>query len=138
MKILVVSDLYPPFHVGGYELNCRDSVEALISRGHEITVLTSSWGLDRGLIQGNVYRLLDFDPSFLHDQSRNRLQKFAYFTDRLLQLRRLLISRRNYRMMRHVILTTQPDVVYIWHLGHLTLSPALAVQDFRTASVFPH
>ena len=60
MKILVVSDLYPPFHVGGYELNCRDCVEALISRGHEITVLTSSWGLDRGLMQGNVYRLLDF------------------------------------------------------------------------------
>jgi len=136
MKILVVSDLYPPFHVGGYELNCRDSVEALISRGHEITVLTSSWGLNRGLIQENVYRLLDFDPSFLQDQSRNRLQKFDYFMDRLIQLQRLLISPKNYRITRRVILTTQPDVVYIWHLGHLTVSPALAVQDSGLPACF--
>ncbi len=136
MKILVISDLYPPFHIGGYELNCKDSVEALISRGHEITVLTSSWGLDRGLMQGKVYRLLDFDSSVLHNQSRIRLQKFAYFKDRLLQLRRLLISRRNYLITRKVVLTTQPDIVYIWHLGHLTVSPALAVQDSGLPACF--
>ncbi len=72
MKILVISDLYPPYQVGGYEINCKDSVEALVDRGHEITVLTSSWGLERKSAQGKVHRLLDFDSSFLENRYRDR------------------------------------------------------------------
>ena len=45
MKILVVSNLYPPHHIGGYELGCRDVVEALRARGHEVCVLTSTFRL---------------------------------------------------------------------------------------------
>src|SRR5579859_3736774 len=43
MKILVVTNLYPPHHVGGYELGCRDIVEQLRRRGHEVRVLTSTF-----------------------------------------------------------------------------------------------
>ena len=43
MKILVVSNLYPPQHVGGYELGCRDVVEKLRARGHNVRVLTSTF-----------------------------------------------------------------------------------------------
>jgi glycosyltransferase involved in cell wall biosynthesis len=43
MKILVVTNLYPPHHVGGYELGCRDVVEQLRSRGHAVQVLTSTF-----------------------------------------------------------------------------------------------
>ena len=129
MKILVVSDLYPPCHIGGYELNCRDSVDALIDRGHELTVLTSTWGLDQKLTPGKVNRLLDFDSSFLENSSQDRLRKSVYFLKRLLQLRRIVISRRNYMITRSMISTIRPDIAFLWHLGHLTISPALAIQD---------
>ena len=43
MKILVVTNLYPPHHVGGYELGCRDVVEQLRARGHAVQVLTSTF-----------------------------------------------------------------------------------------------
>ena len=43
MKILVVSNFYPPHHIGGYELGCRDVVEKLRARGHTLRVLTSSF-----------------------------------------------------------------------------------------------
>jgi len=43
MKILVVTNLYPPHHVGGYELGCRDVVEQLRARGHTIRVLTGDF-----------------------------------------------------------------------------------------------
>lgn len=43
MKILVVTNFYPPHHVGGYELGCRDVVEKLRGRGHSMRVLTSSF-----------------------------------------------------------------------------------------------
>jgi len=43
MKILVVTNLYPPQHIGGYELGCRDVVEKLCARGHNVRVLTSNF-----------------------------------------------------------------------------------------------
>jgi glycosyltransferase involved in cell wall biosynthesis len=42
VKILVLSNLYPPDMLGGYELGCRQAVEALRARGHEVRVLTSA------------------------------------------------------------------------------------------------
>ncbi len=42
MKILVISNLYPPFYLGGYEIGCKNIVDGLIDSGHEVIVLTSS------------------------------------------------------------------------------------------------
>lgn len=45
MRILVVTNLYPPYYKGGYELRCKDVAEALQGSGHEVRVLTSGYGL---------------------------------------------------------------------------------------------
>ncbi len=42
MKILVLSNLYPPDVLGGYELGCKQAVDWLRARGHEVRVLTST------------------------------------------------------------------------------------------------
>lgn len=42
-KVLVVTEKYPPFIDGGYELACYDVVQELIARGVEVTVLTSDY-----------------------------------------------------------------------------------------------
>ena len=41
MRILVISNLYPPRVLGGYELAAHKIVEGLRSRGHDVRVLTS-------------------------------------------------------------------------------------------------
>jgi glycosyltransferase involved in cell wall biosynthesis len=43
VKILVVTAYYPPHHIGGYELGCRDVVNQLRQRGHQVHVLTSDF-----------------------------------------------------------------------------------------------
>ena len=43
MRILVVSNLYPPHHQGGYELRCAQVVDDLRRRGHTIHVVTSDY-----------------------------------------------------------------------------------------------
>lgn len=48
MNILVLSDRYPPFYEGGYELNCQLVVDALRARGHTMTVLTTTFGVQIG------------------------------------------------------------------------------------------
>ncbi len=42
MKILVLSNLYPPDILGGYEIACNQAVEGLRARGHDVRVLTST------------------------------------------------------------------------------------------------
>lgn len=41
MRILTVGNLYPPHHLGGYELVWQAAVRALRDAGHEVTVLTT-------------------------------------------------------------------------------------------------
>ena len=42
MRILIVSNLYPPKVLGGYEIACAKVADALVARGHDVTVLTST------------------------------------------------------------------------------------------------
>lgn len=44
MRILVLSDLYPPVSLGGYEVAAREVSDALAARGHEVWVLTRDDG----------------------------------------------------------------------------------------------
>jgi glycogen synthase len=41
VKVLVISNLYPPDIIGGYELACLHVVDALRDRGHDVRVLTT-------------------------------------------------------------------------------------------------
>ena len=42
MRVLVLGNLYPPDVIGGYELGCKQAVDALRGRGHDVRVLTSA------------------------------------------------------------------------------------------------
>jgi len=46
MRILVVSNLYPPHHQGGYELRCSQVAEHLRQQGHTVRVVTSSYQIE--------------------------------------------------------------------------------------------
>jgi glycogen(starch) synthase len=41
LRILFLTNLYPPFIIGGYEIACAQTAEAMRSRGHEVQVLTT-------------------------------------------------------------------------------------------------
>src|SRR5262245_40561875 len=45
MRILIVSNLYPPLHLGGYELRCAEVAAALHRRGHTVHIMTGQFGL---------------------------------------------------------------------------------------------
>ena len=48
MRILFVSNLFPPFGRGGYEQWCEEVAHALAARGHSMAVLTSNAGAASG------------------------------------------------------------------------------------------
>lgn len=113
MRILFLSNLYPPHDLGGWEQNCWEIVSRLRERGHACHVLTSTYGVrgqsppEEGIaralyLQANIhyYRPLDFF------------------------LRRPWQERVNRRALRRVLDEFRPDIVFIW--GMWNLSPHVA------------
>lgn len=54
MRVLVLTNLYPPAAYGGYELICRDVAAGFAARGHQVAVLTSDHPVVSGGPEGPV------------------------------------------------------------------------------------
>ena len=116
MRILVISNLFPPHVLGGCELLCGQVCELLAAQGHEITVLTSDHetaGDERGAFP--VLRRLGL------------VQRFGE-PGRLLRGRRLRVGRASARTTRQVIAAVRPELIFVWNLLRLTVAPARAAQ----------
>lgn len=64
MKLLFVTNLYPPASIGGYEEICRDVADGLRAIGHEVMVLTSDVRSRRIGVDDGVVRYLRVDEKF--------------------------------------------------------------------------
>lgn len=105
--------MYPPHHFGGYELSCRDVMDRLRDRGHEVTVLTTTMRV-RGVQ----------DPPDERAQGVRRELAFYWDDHRLLNPRlwgRLRVERNNQVALRRAITETTPDVVSAWNMGAMSL-----------------
>src|SRR4051812_34697317 len=113
MRVLVLSNLYPPNAMGGYELSCRDVVDRWRARGHEVTGLTTA-----GSISGVV------EPSVSEPHVRRELHWYwhehAFLRPPLRS--RLALERANHQALRLAVADVRPDVVSVWHMGGMGLS----------------
>jgi glycogen synthase len=114
MKILVITDRYPPHYAGGYELGCRDAVDALRARHHDVAVLTSTYGVEPFQAEADAV-LRRFEVDF-------ERQRWNF-----LQL--LWREAQNQRQFRQVVRQFQPDVVYFWKLNRISVSLAFMTQQ---------
>lgn len=110
MRILLVSNIFPPGFVGGYELGAFEVAQRLARRGHEVRVLTSDYCLDeRGEGGGlRVDRTLECVTS-----SRQRLPE-AVVTGR-----GPFLNGRNARLMYAALCEARPDAVLLFNLEGL-------------------
>lgn len=125
MKILVVSNLYPPHYIGGYELRCAVVVNALRARGHEVEVLTSNHGLtapQQESSEPGVRRSLRINGFFGHPWHGIR------------ELRSL--ERENNSELRNAVERFRPDVVHVWNLGGISKSLILTLQKLNVPTVY--
>jgi glycosyltransferase involved in cell wall biosynthesis len=116
VKVLFVSNFYPPQGHGGYEAWCAEMAAGLRGRGHAVTVLTSG-------------RPDPTEPAWI----RRELLLEMRFTPRVAALdfflRRQARERHNLARVRQACAALQPDRVVIWGMWNLPRSlPALAEQ----------
>jgi len=126
MKILFITDRYPPHYEGGYEINCAAVAAGMRERGHDTAVLTSMFGVDGPVVQDGVYRVL----YSLGKDIGGGLSR------RLVHLRNAYQGRANYRLARNVMAEVGPDIAFIWRMGHVSVFPLKAVSDMNIPSVY--
>ncbi len=128
LHILVVSNLYPPYYLGGYELLCRDVCTRLVRSGHAVTVLTSTHGSG-----GEAVEELDG----VGVERRLRLyQPFDRPVRSAMRLARWRTTAWNHAVTASVLEKVRPDLVFVWSQLRLTLGAAWAAQDAGFPLVF--
>ncbi len=120
MRVLFVSNYYPPYEVGGYEQLCRDVALHLSKRGHTIEVLTSNHGVKAGapLQESGVRRILRLQAIYELPQTVASQFFRQRRSDEAFDLACLCTAIREF----------QPDVVFFWNLEHLPRSLALEAE----------
>jgi glycogen synthase len=110
MRILVLSNFYPPHTIGGMEHRCRETVEQLRERGHEIVVLTSTYGVrEPGVTSEQIYRLLALESDLLN------YRPLHFFTTRRRQ------EKMNLAHLRRHLEIFDPEIVFVWGMWNLSL-----------------
>jgi glycogen(starch) synthase len=125
MKILALTNLYPPQYLGGYELICYMVVNELRTRGHTVNVLTSNHqnpGEDKGENEAGIERSLRIHGFYGHPWLN------------MADLR--LLERHNNERLRAAIEKEQPDLVYVWNMGGLSKSMVFTLQRMGIPTVF--
>lgn len=106
MRLLFVSNLYPPNVVGGYEVLCADVAAELALRGHTVSVLTSCYG---GLVSAPPGQRV-------HQALQLLVGKTVYDAFDGDQQRRHLLDRQNATALRRAIMDARPDMIFSWNL----------------------
>lgn len=125
MKILLLSELYPPYYKGGHEIRFSVLGDALSKRGHEVLVLTSIYGVNAKQVNGNIYRLLHY----LDIGNTKGLRK------RYGQIKMALLARVNYFIAKQTIEDLKPDIVYAGRLSQISIYPLKAIKKLGLPTV---
>jgi glycosyltransferase involved in cell wall biosynthesis len=114
VRILVVTNLYPPVAFGGYETCCGLVVDRLRER-HDVRVLTSGQGADRAPPSSWIWRRLPLFSGVSGDT-----------------LTAALVTRRAIREVRLALRESEPDLVFVWAGGRI---PKGAIRVLETCGV---
>jgi glycogen synthase len=121
MRIMFISNLYPPNQVGGYEELCWEVASQFGARGHEVSVLTSA----------NGGKICEFPGQNISQALRLLVGKSVYDAYDGPAFRRETISAQNRHNLIQAVRKTQPEVIFCWNLH------GLGVDFFGTLAELP-
>ena len=128
MKILALTNLYPPHHAGTFDTHCQNAVEAMRLRGHTVLVLTSTQGLRGEQRDGEIHRCL--------------LLNGAYDAPRVTAFQQLRAQEiHNNQALLETIVAFQPEIVHVFSLHGLSKSLIFTLNHARVPvayAVFDH
>ncbi len=109
MKILIISELFPPDVKGGYELRCEEACNWLHQKGYQLEVLTTRSECDENTHPYPIYRRFRKYPNGKTPSEWFSWEKIKY----------ALLD--NYCYSR-TLSQVKPDLIYIWKCSEISRS----------------
>lgn len=123
MKILLLTNLYPPHVAGTQDLRCQSMRDALRLRGHELLVVTSNHGLTGEQVDGEVRRQFWLNGVYEHPP----VTAFRELQE---------LERHNHAVLRAAIAEFQPEILFVWSLHGLSKSLLVSLDRSGVPCVF--
>jgi glycosyltransferase involved in cell wall biosynthesis len=113
VRVLTISNLYPPHGYGGYEWTCFDAMTRFVDAGHDVEILTTDTAVTGAtpVDEPRVRRDLRAWWNWAH-QTEQRPGLRGAAADAL----------HNHRALCRALDDVRPDVVSVWHMGGLGTS----------------
>ena len=110
MRLLFLSNLYPPYDLGGFEQLCQEVTVQLLQKGHIVKVLTSRYGNELVIDHsGNVV-----DRSLHLQANIHHYRPIDFFLKRSMQ------EQADKRELRRTIDQFSPDLIVVWGMWNLS------------------
>ncbi|MCD4795892.1 MAG: glycosyltransferase family 4 protein [Candidatus Cloacimonetes bacterium] len=123
MRILVISNYYPPFFWGDYEPACKEMVDHLLKNNHKVYILTGNYGVPKR------------NSSKPELNKPCRILKYVNY-ENANSTERYLVDKFNFRATKQMIKQTFPDIVFIWNMKGISTAPVFAVQTMKIPRIF--
>jgi glycogen(starch) synthase len=127
VKILFLSNLYPPNEVGGYERLCFEVASGLAARGHQVYVLTSDYG---GKMQDFPKQTVERSLK-LFATDGDIYQPFSCAPEQ-----RATWNTHNAEILARVVEQFEPHVIFAWNLYFFDPSLLEAIQKLKQPKFF--
>src|SRR5690349_13684922 len=116
MRILFLSNFFPPARPGGYTQWCHEVTERLVQQGHSIGVLTSRYEVEKAPPgEKGIYRLLHLEGDLAY------YRPVDFFTRWQKQ------HRENLNFLERTVKEFAPDLIFVWGMWALSKAlPAMA------------
>lgn len=121
MRVLFVSNLFPPAGRGGYEQWCDETASVLTERGHTVAILTARVRQSPAEDAGRPFAV----HRLLHTEVAGGMLE----TTRRLMGERHRLESENLAATRQLIATFRPDVALIWGMWNISRAVPQAIEQ---------
>ncbi|QHC57966.1 glycosyltransferase family 4 protein [Rathayibacter sp. VKM Ac-2760] len=152
MRLLFLSNLYPPQVLGGYEMTCARVAEAMAARGHDVRVLTTPTYLPPEPTSVEVHRTLSLRTYFPLPQTGGEIAQLMHHESAVSRFEntRILLEELRDFAPTHVVafnllglgglalvdLLRRVDAGWMWNLGDRTPNALVDGLPDRVLSVY--
>jgi len=137
MRILILTNFYPPYFIGGYELGCAEMAEALRHSGHHVDVLTSDYKGEKGnrIKSANTNRQNELESGVTNNPGMT-LRKLKTSAGRRTGINQLWREIQNKEIFLSTVRSCRPDLIYIWNVSHISFRLIELAHEFQSPVVF--
>lgn len=127
----MVSNAYPPYTTGGYEIACFDNVQQLRKKGHEVHILTSIYRRKENHpldTDKQVYRKLMLEANFY--------QFKPFFLLRYNPLRQHLARIKDSVIFKYYLYKIDPDIILFWNMGLISFALIAIAEKCKSTAYY--